>query len=733
MRTDREHVGSVHLTSAPAAVAGEYATLQVVYEAGKYGIDDCGCLLLAWRGVSNMELPQFDRPTESGYTTAETDSACKLRIRYEPFRRPHHNCVKIEVVDGYLCAGEHITVTFGDTRFGSPGIRMQNFIEREFELLPLLDACGTERYTRIDGDLKTQILPAKGARFDVWAPGTVHVGEPFAVALRSFDGNGNIAPFEEGNYRLFAWSKDGKADIPASVSVGAKNRGVVRVEGCTVDGEGVYYVVAENVQTGKRAISSPCVCRSHEEKALYWGDMHGQTRETLGCGRLDDYLAFARDCGMVDVTGWQGNDLEITDAAWEYVREQTKAFNEEGKFLVFLGYEWSGTTNAGGDHNVYFLDDSEHFYPSSNWISGDGAKVEHNAFPITELHKRMENRSDVMIVPHIGGRRGNLDFYNEKLLHNIEVHSLHGIFEWFPLEAMRRRLKVGFIAASDDHAGRVGLGHPHTSEEKFSGYLTVRSGLTGIYADALTKPSVWDALTHSHCYGSTLDRIYLETNLDGLAMGDDATVSAGKKRFSVRAAGSDTLDVLELYDWDTCIRHIPLQRKKADTLRVRVSGVVQKNRNKTARWEGSICVKNGKILSAERCGYLFGLYAPEVAEDRVSFRAITNGDIKGYTLLTDMDDTTEIRIETNFGSLACTAAQLKEKGEIRADVGGENLSITLDFANDVATEHIDRLASAALEYAEELDVKKGEHAYWVRLVQDDGNIAWASPIFVKAE
>lgn len=731
MRTGIDYLGSAWIASARKAVAGEMATIQIIYQAGKYGIDDCGCLLIAWRGVSNMEVPQFDRPEESGYTTVETDSAAKLKLSYIKYKRPYHNAVKVEVIDGYLCEGEKIILTFGDKRQGSPGIRMQSFTEREFELLPLLDACGTERFIRIPTTITMQILPARANTFQVWCPGMVIDKQDFSIALRSLDVFGNITPVEPARVALRVWSRDGLCTMPKTVTF-TENDGVVRIGGCRVHKPGVYYFIAENLRTGQIAVSSPCICKHDPKLKLFWGDMHGQTRETLGCGRLDDYLKFARDYAMIDVASWQGNDLEITDSDWLSVREQTALFHKEGKFLVFLGYEWSGTTNAGGDHNVYFYGDSKTFYPSSNWISRGEAKVEYNAFPLSELFDRMRGRSDIMVVPHIGGRRANLDFYNGTFLHNIEIHSLHGIFEWFALEAMRRRLRVGFLAASDDHTGRPGLGYPCTSEEKFSGYLTVRSGLTGIYAEDLTKRSIWNALTSRHCYASTLDRIYLETHLESHGMGDEFPTCPGVKTLQIEAAGSDVLDALYIYDWDTCIKRINLQPKLMDAIRIRISGVTQKNRNKTARWQGTISVKQGEICSVERCGYQFGLQqAKRIAETGdFSFRAITNGDIKGYILEMHMTNETEIQVDTNFGSLCCSIAELKRQGSVEEFLGGENLRIELDFANEKVESIEKRLDKAILSYAQCMDVSEGEHAYWVKLLQEDGNLAWASPIYM---
>ena len=44
----------------------------------------------------------------------------------------------------------------------------------------------------------------------------------------------------------------------------------------------------------------------------FWGDLHGQSEETIGTNTAEAYFSFARDYAFVDATGHQGNDFQIT-------------------------------------------------------------------------------------------------------------------------------------------------------------------------------------------------------------------------------------------------------------------------------------------------------------------------------------------------------------------------------------------------------------------------------------
>ena len=69
-----------------------------------YGVDSGGQIKIAFPLVTDWEAPQFDRPTQSGYTTAVTDGDAKLRVSWQPrgYVRPWRQCLVIDVYDGSL-------------------------------------------------------------------------------------------------------------------------------------------------------------------------------------------------------------------------------------------------------------------------------------------------------------------------------------------------------------------------------------------------------------------------------------------------------------------------------------------------------------------------------------------------------------------------------------------------------------------------------------------------------
>ena len=84
----------------------------------------------------------------------------------------------------------------------------------------------------------------------------------------------------------------------------------------------------------------------------------------------------------------------------------------------------------------------------------------------------------------------------------VEVTSTHGSFEWFLRETLERRYTVGFVGGSDSYTGRPGDDRPGHQLRRYA-----KSGLTGVYASAVTLEAILDAIQARRCYATTGARI----------------------------------------------------------------------------------------------------------------------------------------------------------------------------------------------------------------------------------
>lgn len=731
MRINSEWLGSAEISPRKDVIAGEISTWKLIIHIGKYGVDDGGSIRVAWRSVSDWQTPQFTNPKKIGYTSVATTGQASLQASYAKFKRPFGNSVLINVTHGYLKEGDIVEVILGDRRNGSIGIEAQTFVERHHEWRIYLDACGTSRYELIPEYPIVTIAPSCPNEIQAVIPGTVTIGKSFEIGIRVLDEFGNPTPHYHGNVKLELHGVLGQ--IREAINFPETHDGVIKIKNCVIEQPGMWWVSIEDDVNHFYANSNPSLAKKAGEFNLYWGDAHGQNALTIGTGTLDDYYRYARDKALIDFTGWQGNDFEITSEAWNEVRQKTIEYNEEHKFLAFLGYEWSGITPLGGDHNIFFLNDEKTFHPSSNWSSLGKSQGNKEANPITELFQLYKDRRDVLIIPHVGGRYANFDYYNKNFIKVIEIHSHHGIFEWFAKDAMKRRMKVGFVAASDDHTCRQGLTYPLNGfGNSASRSFTVTSGYTGVWANRLEKEEIWKALSLRHCYASTTDRVLLKTNIEDFIMGDELDTSKGEVRLHVISAGRYAIENILVYDWDKKIQEFSFGDKSKNKIRIRWSGVTYRGRQKSADWSGMLAIENGSIIDARN--YAIDCINQGIhvkTREYITWSSTTSGDYDGIILELQYNDSTMIHFQSAQGSVDVAVKDIFQKPR-SWDMGEENLKLEMESAFIEYPEN-EELLHAYVEKTIPLKVDKGEHAFWVKVLQRNGNAAWSSPIFVNKE
>ena len=75
-----QRAGSATIAPVGEFVAGSFASFELVYTAGYFGIDDTGSLKLVHRFASDMGRPQFDQPSGWNYVTAEASNGGVLQL-----------------------------------------------------------------------------------------------------------------------------------------------------------------------------------------------------------------------------------------------------------------------------------------------------------------------------------------------------------------------------------------------------------------------------------------------------------------------------------------------------------------------------------------------------------------------------------------------------------------------------------------------------------------------------
>jgi len=67
------------------------------------------------------------------------------------------------------------------------------------------------------------------------------------------------------------------------------------------------------------------------------------------------------------------------------IRQQANRQNDPGRFVAYVGWEWSGNTPVGGDHNVYYPGEDGPLHRSSHVLINDKSDAATDCAHVTDL------------------------------------------------------------------------------------------------------------------------------------------------------------------------------------------------------------------------------------------------------------------------------------------------------------------------------------------------------------
>ena len=737
-----ERMGSATIDPRGRFEAGSFQSFTLTYTAGYFGIDDTGSIKIVHRFASDMGKPQFDDPGAPNYVTAEASNGAVLSVRYEGKMniRPWDKTLYIQVVRGFLREGDRIVVRFGDPRQGSPGMRMQTFCETTFEFRVLVDAIATCDYVELPVQPEIAIVPAPPVRWKAILPTGRAVGERFRLCLKGEDAWGNPSD---------------KCDLQANLRANVPVEGLPETVRFT---PGAFSVVVDDLSVARPgdlriemldpggavlARSNPLRVSGSPALRPWWGDLHGQSEETIGTNSARDFFAFARDKAFLDVCSHQGNDFQITTPFWNHLNDLTAEFNADGRFIAFPGYEWSGNTGLGGDRNVLFLEEGRQIHRSSHALVHDLSDVETDANSAEDLFEALKDE-DCVVFAHIGGRYADIKMsHDARLERAVEVHSAWGTFEWLVHDAFEQGYRVGICSNSDGHKGRPGASHPGATS--FGAY----GGLTCMLAKELTRRSIAECLRARHFYGTTGCRMILDTRVrfdhDAERFADDPNLGPTTSEAAREAMMGDVVrsdDAQATFAIDA-VASAPIERieirNALETLEVwRPFGEADLGRRIRVIWEGSEYRGRGRQTiwdgGATLEGNAFERLAPinhhnldkrfeQTAPGAVEWTALTTGGFGGFDAWL---------ADARAGALTIDTALVKATIPV-ADIGRED--VVHDAGGIGRRIRVFRLPDenpcTAVKMERRVALGKGaDNALYVKIVQEDGHQIWSSPIYV---
>ena len=748
---------------------GSWNEIVIDYVVGAAGLADGGWFKATFKFYSDWALFQTSDPAAANYISAEYQSGKlvpgqspatvqSLYVRFDQkgHERPYQKAIIVDVVDGYLNAGDHIIIRIGDRRGGGPGTRVQTFTEDRFRFRCYVDPLGTSRFAAVPGDIVIDVVPGAPARLLIAGPRFTRSGEraPFRFSLQDRWGNACQAQGRHLLLRAYAgdqlvydkthalpdtgWASIGVDDLP-------RDRGDLRLVAEVPDHPAI-----------RPATEHLSIADSFPAPRSYYADLHVHAGDTVGTNSPAYNAAYARDIGGMDVLGYTANDFQITDENWQLGVDTVEAFNKPGEFVCYPVQEWCGSSTAGGDHNVVFLGDEAPGFPYNArgehnrtflWNEDmKGAAVNIGRWPVEELWAAyIDDPEQHLIMPHVGGRRYIPDWHHPEMERLVEIASSWGHFGWLYQDVIQRGYRIGVAASGDEHRGRPGGGPPGTQ------VFGVHGGLTGVIAESLDRRSIGRALRARHTWATTGEHTALLVRSGEHIQGDEfAHAGAEPLKIDYNFLGNAGWDEIAAYDHTGLIwkRNLHEELGFSDRLiRFRWGGARVPDRYRWASWRGRITITNGTINRFQSHGFEHGEENcwREGTTDIV-FHSDTYGDADSIDIDVSNLRGCTIRIEGTIDSyvkvgdplaanpfkhvptflLEVSGADLLAQGGVLKELGGTELFLG-----------VERLTEEVLPVAVEgvLEVEAGNAAFGHRPVyfrgrQRDNSVIWSSAMFV---
>ncbi len=717
--------------------ARSFATIRQTWRAGTRPIQTGGGFWVAQHFSALFGEFQTTDPTGAGFITIETtDRDVEFEVETIQASGPHGGfrapqpAIAFRVAAGQLDRGESVTITYGDTSEGGPGLQVPSTESVRMPLPLYIDLDGSSEWRPLP-ITPFEIVGTAVAGVHGFAPSVVEPGEPFELSVRAEDTYFNRATGEIPAFNVLV-----NDELMATTPAGTDPITLIEM---SLEQPGVYWISLQSEDGSISGDANPILVEQDPQFRIFWGDTHGHSGYSEGIGTVDYFMRFARDDARLDFVTHSEHDVWLDAGEWELMRRTTAEYDEPGKFTPYLGWEWTRHTRFGGHHNVLFREVK------------DQMPVSGLSFPVlselyAELHKRYES-DDVLVIPH-AHNPGDYRQSDPQLEPLIEIMSMHGSFQWFMEAYLSHGHEVGVVAASDDHLSRPGYSAPNRNS------LAQRGGLGAVFAPEHSRDAIFDGMKDKRTYATTGDRIILNLDVNGTGMGQRAAYS-DSRNITGRAIGTAPIKSIALYKnneqiWQQEYLLDVEPGEEQELLLSFQSDPTPVNTGDAPRgwrhWRGTLTVEGAQLESIKAMDFINPTtQSLQQNGNTVSFRTHTRGDTSSLLVqLSEVGPDASIRLEfeealesgsappfyRSHVSVPATSVVLNlselQDGALVASLPAQ------DYPSDGLTlRRVIRDGSRDITFSlnDSDNTDQGDY-YYVKVEQANDAIAWSSPIWV---
>ena len=748
--------GSVTERGESALIAGEVCDLEVAIEVSQ--AISPGLSIEVWTHfVSDIDRVYVGNPDEPARFECESNGRPVVARAYPDGKVhgpgaffPYRRYAAIELPEG-AAPGDRFTFRFQN-------VSMQTYEENPFNLRFAIMASERDEVIGYLGDAFYTVVGGPPAHLRLVAPTCAAAGEVFDCRIVVCDRYGNKTgnPLADLQFEVEAESSPDSVALGPITYTPKWRRHTLHDIQCET--EGVIYLRARLADADPAivGVSNPIVVRTAWKEHVLWGDLHQHAYYCDGRGTPAGNYAYAISTSCLDFCAVTPHEestfapglLRIPSppqTGWEEMVEAAERCSGD-ELVTILGAEPGGLTQFISHVNAYYLDHDNR--PVTERLMGRWWETR-EARPRVESYQQFldelgHTKGDVLLLPHAHARGGpgvyDLPVLPE-LQTNVEICSVHGVFEGFYAQWLKHGHYVGVHAGGDNHMTSTGNGNP--------GYhYPNTNGLAAVWTSERSRRGVWDAVKHRRTYAVTGNqRIFLDLQVEDQPVGTvivDRGCRARVRSVQVEVAGTAPIMRIDLARNGEIVHSYRPSPQAREVLRLMWADDWCSRRVDDSLTTGTIALDGGRLdvmaaLNAYHRTDAFVEQDGEIVFRSNGYSGITRGLLATVTGRHDrlrfwiedvhlgavaLRDTLQVSLAPDHVHVTrpLAATQGARRPLFTREPHEPHFTLEADWVDPDWPKHV-RLAWA--------DHDNSPAYYTVRVEQIDGNVAWSSPIWFR--
>lgn len=512
---------SICYTEPKAATVGKISTVRFIYspavnlpKGGRLKFD----LHSKGREI-DWQIPHTNLKNKEGLIWLEV--APGVPVAAKAIQGKSKICPQFEfILPSEVKAGDEICI-FLNSR---PQVHVQR--RRPFSLYIDLKGSGDYKEPEVfTMDIRGEALD----KISVITPSVVGKNERFDVVVRFEDCYGNLTSHApEGTLIEFSYDQlrenlNWKLFVPET--------GFIALPNLYFNEAGIYRIRLLNSHSKKTFFSSPIKCvDSESSQGIYWGVFHGESERYDATSQIESCLRHFRDdlAYQFYATSSVDTEEETPQEAWKNITLQIAEFNEDDRFITYLGSQWFNDDPTEGLRQLVFSKDNKPILRKKDAKSNSLRKI-----------YKSHNPKELIGIPSFtmaSGMQYNFEDFNPEYEPVVEIYNAWGSSECTKEEgnlkpitannkngieenpdgsirkALNKGLRFGFVAGGLDDRGV--FADFYAGDQK-----QYTPGLTAVVSSTQSRDGLLQALRDRSCYATTGARIILNLEIAGLPMG----------------------------------------------------------------------------------------------------------------------------------------------------------------------------------------------------------------------